>query len=82
MQSSHNTFKRSALFRVKLPVNHIHVNSVLMTLDGILFACNMKKEVSPVLLCVSFDFIGVQSFLLSLQPINPEKENIARKDCC
>lgn len=48
------------MFRVELPVSHIHVTNVLMTLDGILFACNIKKEVSPVLLCVSIDFIGVQ----------------------
>lgn len=48
------------MFRVELPVNHIHVTNVLMTLDAILFTCNIKKEASPVLLCVSFDFIGVQ----------------------
>lgn len=48
------------MFRVELQVNHIHVTNVLMTLDGILFSCNIKKEVSAVLLCVSFDLIGVQ----------------------
>lgn len=56
-----------------MPVNHIHVTNVLKTLDGILFTCNIKKEASPVLLCVSFDFIGVRSLLSSFHPINSVK---------
>lgn len=60
------------MFRVELQVNHIHVTNVLMTLDGILFSCNIKKEVSAVLLCVSFNLMSRKN-LLSFHSIKSVK---------
>lgn len=66
------------MFRIKLPVNHIHVTNAVIVLDGILFVQYYEGRFSSPVVCFIWFFFwhpaGVSCWVFN--------QSILRKDCC